>query len=267
VHVFIGIVRNAGWPLLCLLVMACRPVAPVTITPDNVPCWADQELGSFGRDDFFCEHNQARCVGQPANTWSNAAYLLAALAIGVSWLHPRAPLRPEGLSDRAFRRLLAAACVYLAFGSALYHASVVRWAEVWDMSGTYSVVFVLLGYTAVRLIGPERRAVVVTGVISVLGVLALATVLKFHIEDFLLFPAAVVLLALSLGVLLRQGRAERTPLLAALAATTLGASVWLLDLQRILCDPHSLLQGHALWHGLTALGVVFAWRSLRGGLP
>jgi hypothetical protein len=76
-----------------------------------------------------------------------------------------------------------------------------------------------------------------------------------------------VLLAFSMGVLLRQGRAERPPLLAALGATLLGAAIWLLDVNRLVCAPDSVLQGHALWHAVTALAIVFAWRALRGGSP
>ena len=40
---------------------------------------------------------------------------------------------------------------------------------------------------------------------------------------------------------------------AAIALLAVGFVVWNLDLRGLWCDPDSLVQGHALWHTLTAL--------------
>ena len=47
----------------------------------------------------------------------------------------------------------------------------------------------------------------------------------------------------------------------------LDTSSWALDITGVWCEPHSLLQGHALWHTLTAAagGLVFGY--YRGEMP
>ena len=37
--------------------------------------------------------------------------------------------------------------------------------------------------------------------------------------------------------------------------------IWALDRERLICDPESLLQGHALWHGLGAVAATCLFRS------
>ncbi len=58
----------------------------------------------------------------------------------------------------------------------------------------------------------------------------------------------------------RRGRVESKWLIS--AAVTLGVAfgIWNLDLNNIMCAPHSLLQGHAVWHLLCALSTYLLYR-------
>ena len=38
-----------------------------------------------------------------------------------------------------------------------------------------------------------------------------------------------------------------------------GSTIWLLDRSNVMCMPESVFQGHALWHLLTALSVLFIY--------
>jgi hypothetical protein len=44
-----------------------------------------------------------------------------------------------------------------------------------------------------------------------------------------------------------------------LAALALAFGIWILDLSHIVCAPHSLLQGHAVWHLLCAASGGFVY--------
>jgi predicted membrane channel-forming protein YqfA (hemolysin III family) len=85
----------------------------------------------------------------------------------------------------------------------------------------------------------------------------LAVQIEFPQSRRYLFAAVIA------GVLILEMRArgiERKWLYWALAAMSAGFVLWTLDITRRLCDPQSLLQGHALWH---ILGAVAAWCVFR----
>lgn len=263
--------RHPTTPLLPTLVIAlgllgCHAPPPVTVAPEDLPCWGGQTLGTHGRREFFCEHNRDRCVAQPANTWSNLAYLGAAFAVHTA-ARARRGRRAMGLADKVFAALLTAECAFLAVASGLFHASVTRWAERLDLSATYGAVLGLLGYALARLTDREgtrpRRTLWIAA--GVLAAQAAITAVKFHLNDFVVLPAVLLALALCLAALRAQERAEREPLRAGIAAAALAGGVWGLDLGRVVCAPTSLLQGHAAWHALTAVAIALVARSLRGG--
>jgi len=73
----------------------------------------------YPKDPFpFCEEQLCQLIGQPANTWSNIGYFVAAWVI---WRTHK-------------NGLFAAVCLYLAIGSTLFHMSGAMWAKVLDVS-------------------------------------------------------------------------------------------------------------------------------------
>ena len=87
------------------------------------PCERRIRRGNWKEDALL--HRCAAPIG-PRNTWSNVAYALAGFAI-----YAAAPMVATGL--------LMAACVFLAFGSGLYHAYKTPYYNAWDHNGIYLV--------------------------------------------------------------------------------------------------------------------------------
>jgi hypothetical protein len=52
--------------------------------------------------------------------------------------------------------------------------------------------------------------------------------------------------------------------LAGLAANTMAFALWIPDQTLALCDPQSLLQGHAAWHLLGAAALALSFAYFRG---
>ena len=48
-----------------------------------------------------------------------------------------------------------------------------------------------------------------------------------------------------------------------LIATAIAFAIWILDQKGLICAPHSLLQGHALWHLLGALSLWLTFNYYR----
>lgn len=216
--------------------------------------WAAWPSATCFPDDCFCEAIGGGLVRQPANTWSSFGFLLGAL-----WVARRS-LRREttGRSalDRAETWLFVGSLVLVGLGSALYHASLTFVGQVIDVSGMYLVAtFILL-----HRLGPRWK---VSPFWSVLGfALANAALMTAQVTTpslrRVLFGA---LLVTALVVEWRSLRAGRTWLAMGSGLMALAFAIWVVDWKRWLCEPGSLLQGHALWHLLGAFASACLYRS------
>ena len=70
-----------------------------------------------------------------------------------------------------------------------------------------------------------------------------------------------VLLVAALIVEWRSSRAGRRWLAAGAGVMVLAFAIWIVDRQRLACEPASLIQGHALWHLLGALASACLYRG------
>lgn len=201
-------------------------------TPPNVN-WCEEELCSW--------------VVNPADTWSNAAYVLAGL-----WMWQAA--RGRARSDLA---LFGPAAVVVGVFSGIYHASYTYALQLFDFAGMYLFCCLVIALNAVRL-----------------GWITRARRLRFYLAGVVLFTAAtpavfetgvpiqgLVLLLILFAVgqewaLSRRAAAARVRYGAFFVALLLlgaGAAFSALDVSRTWCDPaNHWLQGHALWHVLSA---------------
>jgi Ceramidase len=204
-------------------------------------------------DDCFCEAVRDSLVRQPANTWSSLAFVLVAVWIA---LRLRSPGRARRALPGAEAGLLIAALTLLGLGSAFYHATLTFVGQVVDVSGMYLVAtFILLHRLGPRFSLPPIGSVLVF-VTANAGLMA-AQVTTPSLRRIVFGVLLVTALAVEWGES-RRGRAwlSRGALLMLLAFM-----IWALDRERLICDPASLLQGHALWHGLGALAAACLFRS------
>ena len=196
-------------------------------------------------------------VQEPANTWSNLAYILVGL-----WILAQARKRHPF-------RILAAAVIVMGSLSLIYHASNTYATQVLDFVGMFAYIGLLLVWNLRRLgffAGRTRSVVVYFLVVYanmalllvfplVLGlpiqaIILFNTILAFGLEAFLARRTAAVL----------GTRPYRDYGMAA-GLLTLASAASALDLSRRWCDPaNHWIQGHALWHVLTAASVVFVFR-------
>jgi len=201
----------------------------------------------------WCEAAQCSWITEPANTWSNLAYLAAALLM-FAWAR-RDP--------RASIRLMPAAVAFLGACSFAYHASSTFALQVFDFLGMFGVLFLLLVLNLIRRgsLPPSRgprvyAALVLAGLALVFAGRALALPYQGLI-------AVLALLAVGSELTVPPaGRpASYRDFAAALALMLLAATFSALDLSRVWCDPEDhLLQGHAAWHLTSAAALVFVFR-------
>jgi hypothetical protein len=207
----------------------------------------------------WCEEELCGWIVNPADTWSNLAYI----AFGIAMV-----LRARGRASSALS-LFAPASVIVGVFSFAYHASYTYFLQFFDFVGMFLFCFVLITANALRLgwIRSEQRYVFGIG-----GTALFSAFVPLLGETTIPIQSLVgVLIAVILAqewVLHRragQGAVDYRAFRIGLALLAAAAAFSLADVTRTFCDPQShWLQGHALWHVLSAASLYAMFRFYEG---
>ncbi len=216
-----------------------------------------------GRGANFCE-TAPGLVRQPANTFSNLGFVLAGLM--VAWhAGRRANLGDVLGAHRHLPTVIACIIVLLGPASAAMHATQSEIGGRLDMLSMYLVASFAAAYAGMRLLRggtPTFAALFAGGVIgSELVGLSKADIAVVHHAGNVAFAFLLVLAVVIEVAIMRRGqtRAVRGYAFGSLGAILLAFAIWNAS-QRGLCDPESLVQGHAIWHLLGAVSAYLLYR-------
>ena len=255
--------------LLSTLLLAIAMVGALSVL--RAEFWNDYQLSKAGLTDEYCERNHFESfIRQPVNAWSNLCYFFLGTWMVVAGLRDW----QRGSAHNPLRRFpgmsiwLGAMQTGLCFGSFLFHASVTRMGQHWDMAFTYAVAIGLImggGYRWLVALHVRESALLRW---LTLGLALCATVLmaslKWRIDGKIALPILMLLgLVLVVGMYFRH-RAQFSGrlLLGGVVALVLAGVCRSLDLAKIGCDPDGWLQLHAFWHLFTGLAAFVFWRLL-----
>jgi hypothetical protein len=218
----------------------------------------------------FCEAVHSGAVAQPANTWSSFGFVLVGLlVIGQSREDVRRLRSSMMTRQRAYPMVYGIALVVIGLGSAFYHASLTIAGQFVDVMGMYLLACFILLYNVSRLTA-------LNGKTFVLACLALNLVLAYVLLEF---PAlrryifgAIVIAALLPEYRVRKQKKPQINgffLQAAWWILIVAFTIWTLDITKVLCNPNSWLQGHALWHllGALAAGLLYLYYRSENAVP
>jgi hypothetical protein len=221
-------------------------------------------------DTCYCEnYTRPGPIKQPANTWSNFGFIAAGLLVlgQAGRRRPAAPANPMTVPG-FYATLYGGLVVFLGPASMFFHASLRAWGGWIDLVSMMLYSSFLLVYDLVRIRRAARRVFLAIYLPLVAGQgLADALVPK---SGQLLFGAGIVAVLLLEARILRgqvpglrrQGRPWFAAALGLFAAAYRGVWLWT-NTAGPLCDPHSLLQGHAVWHLLCAASTLCLYQYLR----
>lgn len=210
-----------------------------------------------GRGANFCEAARDGWVKQPANTLSNLGFVVAGLVI--AWHAGRTTL--DGLATP-----YACLVVLLGPASAAMHATQSELGGHLDLLSMYLVASFAAAYALMRWFGRDRvffwQVFLLCGAgCELVGLLGddVPVVQQAGNVAF----AALLLTAVVVEVRLwRRPGPTRTDLRwggAALGTILVAFLIWNLT-KTLWCDPHSPVQGHAVWHLLGAVSAYLLFR-------
>lgn len=230
--------------------------------------WSALEQGwlgaDVGRGEGFCEAARDQLVRQPANTLSNAGFVLAGLLI--AWHVGRAD-DPAAVLTRFRGTAYAVLVVLLGPGSAAMHASQTAAGGHLDTTSMYLLASFAAAYAVARYrqLGGAGFAwwfialLLACEVVDLTGWQVPVVMSAGNLVFGVLLTAALVLEARQSSwpgrsIDLRWG-------LAGLASMLVAFVIWNGAKQGTpFCQPDSLLQGHAAWHLLGAVAAYCLFR-------
>lgn len=242
----------------------------------HVDLWEGWSLGVAGTFAEFCERNRLKSIiRQPANTWSNLAYLFYGLLCARLALYDKKHQVQANLITRwpVISWVFGFTFVYLCFGSFFYHASLTRIGQHFDMAGTYALVAFPVMVNLARIYrhyAKTNEAQLVPILIATsFAVFVLIFAFKWQLKGEVALPALIVGVIASTLWYHAISKSPYQMLFGLLAIVSMAAAyfIWWQDRYKHWCEPESLLQGHALWHVLTGLGGFFVYLMLRSERP
>ena len=199
----------------------------------------------------WCEEKICSWIREPANAWSNLSFIL----VGV-WIFLQCRRQKYG-----HLRLLGIFSVLIGLMSGFYHASSSFIGEVFDYSAMFLVSTFFLCANLARLYRWNahrlRFYAALIFMTSVGGLVYLKSVGAMFFGMKL-----VAAFGLEYKIYMRSThRPVYRDFLLSCLAFLVAWLFWNLDRLRILCDPENhILTGHAVWHILNAVAVVFIYR-------
>lgn len=227
---------------------------------------------------MFCERFRDGVVQQPSNSFSNVGFILAGLWVGWrAMLDRRAQIasgRPAPNRMRASNlapTLYASIGVLLGPGSMAMHASSTYWGGRLDVMSMFVWASFAIVYGWARL--RDATAGAFLGAYLALAIFLCGLVVGVPAMDInIVFGVLVVGFGVIEFVIHRERRdadADVRWLVAAGGLFLLAFAIWIPSRTGgPLCDPDSLVQGHAAWHLLDAAAVACIFQFYRTeGVP
>jgi Ceramidase len=229
-------------------------IAVLLIPVSGLPTpWAAWQSATCMPDACFCEAIGPGFIRQPIGTWSNLAFVLVGLLILEDALRPASTRSNLLAQRRAYGIVYAVAVMLIGLGSWFYHASLTFVGQWFDVMGMYLLGTFMVLYNVARLRPLSNRAFAVSYVVFTIA-LGFSLIVVPELRRYLFGILLVVTIVLEVVIRRRRTTPIRTGyFIAALSIYALAQIIWALDLNHIVCDPGSVLQGHAVWHVLTAL--------------
>lgn len=234
------------------------------LAPDRAEQYAEEHCEAISKDSFLV---------QQANFWSNFAYLAVGLLI---WLRNRTVM---GVWTGAM-------FCFLSIGSGFFHGTLTSSGQYLDIIGIYAVLTALIIKGVFETFNLQSPGPVLGGILFTSG-LVLSIIAGVFKNDFILFDSDIwtLLLAVSLALLIvirsildLLGRKtlwilDRWFISTIMIASFIAAGIFKFGdgEGNFLCNllgSNPVLQGHALWHLSSAVGLYCVWAlfdSLRSG--
>ncbi len=213
--------------------------------------------GFESSDVHFCEEELCAWITQPANTWSNLAYILIGIyIIYIAYKEKRTFLATIGYIE-----------IVLGMGSFFFHASSTYIGEVVDVGAMYLFIAFTLVINLNRWLTEKN-----SGLSKHNQLLLFISLSIFSIAVVALFKGTIGIILFAVLVIV-SGHFESEiyrkynkglnykPLILLIVFFGVAWGIWWLDITKTVCDQNNhFIQGHAIWHILNSFCFLFLYK-------
>lgn len=215
----------------------------------------------------YCEHSRDALIKQPANTYSNIAFIIAGFIIAWNLMTEKYAVNKNRLTTTLFYPVFfSTLCVLMGPCSMAMHASTTIIGGYIDVMSMYLLASFMFAYASIRLNKLSESKFFSLFLIAVL----ICNIVYFYkktilgwIDSNTIFGVFIVTATLLEFVIIYRNKIEIQKKWAFLFSATflLSFTIWNLSKTgNMLCDEYSLIQGHAIWHILDAITLYFMFR-------
>ncbi len=200
----------------------------------------------------FCEELSTNGLVQPINSFSSLVFVLLGIVGIIIWLKRK---KRKSILESPLVLAFSATMIFIGISSFFYHGTLSFVGQFLDIFSMYIFgTLLILGALLRRHTISVRRAIIIFVVTNI----ALGILQYFYPEARRILFALILLPGIVIEFLPSKSSGKFTLdkmkyLLIGLVLLIVAYVVWLLDQNNIVCWPGSLIQGHAIWHVLTAV--------------
>jgi hypothetical protein len=214
----------------------------------------------------FCEAFRPGLIKQPANTWSNLGFIIAGILASWQLASNQFKSKNSLTQDIFYATFFCCIGVLLGPGSMAMHASGTSSGGFFDMLSMYLVASFIASYSMQRFFSWHPIKFIISYLI-ILSICLWANFQPYHIilgffgsAVFGAFIGVTIVFEM-LNTYLRKMHHTKAWGFAALLALLAAFAIWSVTRTNgPLCNPDSLIQGHAIWHLLDALAFYCLFR-------
>ena len=221
------------------------------VNPHPQGCFWHEMANQYGAPDIkYCEETICSFISEPANTWSNFAFIIVGLIIAFQYKDKVSQMSPA-------LKVYGWNTFSVGLFSFIYHLSNNFFTQFLDFLGMYAFGALLMFYHLEQLKVLESRGLIRNYLLSFIPFSIVFFVLRaLHLPvQFSVIAVALVVLVTKIK-LVRKYKPKFKLFFYTLIFYTLAVTFQILDINRIGCNPQNhFFQFHMLWHIFNALGM------------
>ena len=214
----------------------------------------------------YCEAPTGGPIEQISNSFSNLFYVLVGLLIAMLPHSLKKAQQNLISSHPGYSILYGCNIIFLGFGSFFYHGSLTEFGRFFDWFGMYLFASYIIIYSIARyyrswFTAPRFISTFCAFMVALIIVtLTVNADVRRHIFTIMIVVALIVA-----GIVnfILKSKLNTWYLAGSLLCLVVAYTIWTLDNNGIYCWPNSLIQGHAVWHILTACTIGLVYLYLR----
>lgn len=232
--------------------------------------WEGMIISNSAKNTEYCEYNNVeKFFHQAMNTYSNLVYFFFGIIICLIAKEDFKNKHPQNkMQQFPELSMLTGICfIYLSFGSAFFHASLTWLGQRVDMNGTYSISIMLAAIAIFNVFHQITLSNLSKKLMITFLVILILSFYQVHllVSSSILLPILILTTWVLTAINYFQFRRKRSILIAvaSLVLIIIAFKIRALDVDKVGCNPHSIFQGHSLWHLMTGVSSFLGYAFFR----